>query len=419
MWKNFKFVYNRLNEKLWFRPLIFCVLSIGAAFLASLADGLNLGSWLPSIDKDSLKDLLSTLSDSMLVIAIFAVASMLSAFSAAGNSATPRSFRLIASDDLSQTALSVYIGAFIFSIVSGISLKNGFYGDEGVFTLFVLTLLVFALVILTFLRWVERISKLGRLDHTVEKVEKATHDAFTFRIRHPLMGASPIADREWQQNIYAERVGYVQTIDFETLQAAAIEHNNIIRLNCLPGSFVTPDKPIAFLQYVLNDRSKLDLIRGAVAVGRTRVYEEDPRFGLIALSEIASRALSPGINDPGTAIAIIGTHVRLFAAAASIPPGEIDQKVKYNRVQAAPLLMEDLFEDAFRPIARDGAGNVEVMIRLQKAFRTLAMQPNEKMKSMAVLYSQACYERAAEAIDFEPDLRQLKALKMTAGSKKH
>jgi uncharacterized membrane protein len=38
-----------------------------------------------------------------------------------------------------------------------------------------------------------------------------------------------------------------------------------------------------------------------------------PRFGLITLSEIASRALSPAVNDPGTAIQIISSHVRLFS----------------------------------------------------------------------------------------------------------
>jgi uncharacterized membrane protein len=44
-----------------------------------------------------------------------------------------------------------------------------------------------------------------------------------------------------------------------------------------------------------------------------RYFHEDPRFGLITLSEIASRALSPAVNDPGTAIQIISSHVRLFS----------------------------------------------------------------------------------------------------------
>ena len=81
-------------------------------------------------------------------------------------------------DDVSQNALSTFVGAFIFSIVGSIALKNGYYGEAGYFTLFVLTILVFAGVILVFLRWVERISKLGRLEHTITRVEAATVRAF-------------------------------------------------------------------------------------------------------------------------------------------------------------------------------------------------------------------------------------------------
>jgi uncharacterized membrane protein len=157
---NLKFFLKRLRNKLWFRPLIFCVLSIGAALIAHVADGSFVVEIAPKIEKSSLEDLLTNISGSMLVIAIFAVGSMLSAFSAASTTATPRSFKLVVADDVSQNALSVFIGSFIFSIVATVALKNGYYGEAGIFTLFVLTLLVFTGVILTFLKWVERILKL-------------------------------------------------------------------------------------------------------------------------------------------------------------------------------------------------------------------------------------------------------------------
>ena len=220
MQNKIKFLFKRVKEKLWFRPNIFAILSIGAALLAHVADGYELGSWLPSIKKDSLIDLLETIANSMLVIAIFAVASMLSALSAQ-RSATPRSFQLIASDDLSHNALSVFIGSFIYGIVAGVSLKNGFYGEAGLFTLFVFTLFVFALVILTFLRWVKRISKLGRLDHTDEKVEDATVQAFKYRHCHPFLGGSPLTDHPHLQEVYSSKIGYVQTIDMDALQKVA------------------------------------------------------------------------------------------------------------------------------------------------------------------------------------------------------
>jgi uncharacterized membrane protein len=88
---------------------------------------------------------------------------MLSAYTAASTTATPRSFKIVITDDVSQYALSTFIGAFIFSIVATVAMDIGYYNQAGKFILFLITLVFFLLVILTFLRWVDRISRLGRL----------------------------------------------------------------------------------------------------------------------------------------------------------------------------------------------------------------------------------------------------------------
>jgi uncharacterized membrane protein len=122
------FIYfHRLREQLWFRPLLFCLASVAVALFAHKADGTRLDKLVPSINTASIKGLLDTISASMLVISIFAVASMLSAFAAASNTATPRSFKIVVTDDMSQNALSVFIGSFIFSIVATVALDNGYY----------------------------------------------------------------------------------------------------------------------------------------------------------------------------------------------------------------------------------------------------------------------------------------------------
>jgi uncharacterized membrane protein len=62
--------------------------------------------------------------------------------------------------------------------------------------------------------------------------------------------------------------------------------------------------------------------------------------------------LSPAVNDPGTAIQIISSYVRLFSLWAE---PEKKQRKPYDRIAVPELTIEDLFEDAFRPLARDGA----------------------------------------------------------------
>jgi hypothetical protein len=157
MWDHLSFVIKRLRERLWIKPLIICVLSIGAVFLANLMDKTELGRFVPEITKESIETLLEIMASSMLVIATFAVASMVSAYASASSSATPRSFPLIIADDVSQNALSAFIGAFIYSVVAIVALMNGHYqAKAGLFTLFVLTMGVFAVIIVTFIWWVDR-----------------------------------------------------------------------------------------------------------------------------------------------------------------------------------------------------------------------------------------------------------------------
>ena len=192
MKKKITIYYNKISQQLWFRPLLFCLFSVFGALLAHEADGIGMSEFVPKIDTESIKGLLDTISSSMLVISIFAVTSMISAFSSASNTATPRSFKVVVTDDVSQNALSVFIGAFIFSIVATIALDNGYYQKSGRFILFLFTLLLFTVVILTFLRWVDRISRLGRLEHTIHQIEMVASKSLTTYIKHPYLKANPI-----------------------------------------------------------------------------------------------------------------------------------------------------------------------------------------------------------------------------------
>lgn len=146
MGDRFWFLLNRISERLWVRPLAMCVLSITGVFIARAADHFGLATYVPNISEGSLESLLDIISSSMLVMATFAVGSMVSAYASASRTATPRSFVLVVADDVSQNALSSFIGAFIFSIVALVALKNDYYDHAGRFALLVLTLLVFPLL---------------------------------------------------------------------------------------------------------------------------------------------------------------------------------------------------------------------------------------------------------------------------------
>lgn len=410
-----RFLLQQLGKLLWIKPLIISLLSVAAAFLAKLTDDLGLDTWLPKVSPGSVETLLSVMASSMMVIATLAVASMVAAYASASSTATPRSLKLVIADDLSQNALSTFIGAFIFSMVSLTAVKNQYYGDAGLFTLLALTALVFFIVIATFVRWVDGIARLGRVGTTVDTVERTAANAMCRRRDAPaLCGIPATEDTPTGEKLFSLEVGYIQHIDMAQLQDCACEWQDRIRLVVLPGTFVTPDRPLAFIRSASGEmtESKRKKLLKAFLVDNERTFEDDPRFALVVLSEIASRALSPAVNDPGTGIDIIGRLVRLFVLWGQPHQEDVNKSDEggphYDRIEVPLLSVDDMFDDAFSPIARDGAAMVEVAIRLQKGLRALANLGNEPLRKAALKYARLALQRAEQGLDTAEDIEAVR-----------
>jgi uncharacterized membrane protein len=410
------FALNRLREKLWVKPLLLCLVSVAGVGLAELNDRLAPAAVLPDISADTLETLLRIISSSMLVIAVFAAGSMLSAYASAGTVATPRAFAVVVADDISQYALSTFIGAFIFGIVALIAVINGVYGRTGRFTLFLFTLLVFAVVVLSFVTWVDRIARLGRVTNTIDRIEKVAARALLDRGRRPTLGALAYgADTSVGPGavpIRGSSVGYVQRIDLAALQLAAEAGDADVFVDALPGTFITPDRVLA---RVLSSRplepELLERCGAAFLIGDQRTFDDDPRFGLVVLSEIASRALSPAVNDPGTAIHIIGCFVRLFtdwAACCRETERKSERRPRYGRVVLPELALEDLFEDAFQAIARDGAACLEVGLRLQKGLSLLRLLPVPGIEQVAMDHARLALHHGEKAMRLSEEVNRLR-----------
>lgn len=406
-----RFLYRRLGEQLWIRPLMFCLLAVLAAFAAAMADRLDVHDLFPKMEHDTVEKLLSIIAASMLGVATFAVGSMVSAYASVSNSATPRAFTLVISDDVSKTALSTFIAAFIFSVIALVAIKTGFYGRTGLFIVFAQTIFVLGWVVFVFIRWVDQIARLGRLGTTIDRVEKAAEAAIVWRRLAPHLGAMPaVHNDDLGEPIFTDQVGYVQHINIEALQSCAKKYDCVLTVAAMPGAFMAPGRAVAFAR-MKTKTTQIDrpAVVKAFTVGHDRTYEEDPRFGLIALSEIAGRALSPAVNDPGTAIDIIGTFVRLFALWVS--PVEFDEEAgQYDQIYVPALTIDEMFDDAFTAIARDGAGSIEVVIRLQKAFLSLSATGHPDLIKAARKHSERALARAKMALKLPEEVERVESL---------
>lgn len=363
---------RRLPREIWFRTTAF---TIGAVILA-LAAGF-IGAALPwrvvvDLGQGSLDSLLQILASSMLAVTTFSITAMVTAFSSATTNATPRATQLFVEDKTSQNALSTFLGGFVFSLVGIIALSTGYYGDEGRTILFAGTLVVIGFIVAALLRWIAYLVRFGRMGDVIDRVENAATATMRRAAEQPAMGAVPVTSAESVEGtrVFPAQTGYVTHIDLPALERLAVDAGAPLIVLGVPGGRVGPRHPLAALPPGNWPDDAGDTIRQAVRIAPHRDYENDPRLGVIALSEIASRALSAAVNDPGTAIEVVAALERVFVGFLQTAPD--DDVPQYPHVRMPAVRLDDLVVDAFRPLARDATEHVEVQVRLQKTLATLA-----------------------------------------------
>lgn len=410
MLTRWRLALSKVTKRMWFRSTLYGALGIITTLAGAFLKFLIPAGLATRIGADSVGNILGILAASMLTVTTFSLSTMVSAYGSASSSATPRAARLLIEDTRAQGALATFIGAFLFSIVGLIALSTGIYGDSGRLVLFGATIAVIIVITFTLLRAIEQFSRFGRVGETVDLVERATRSSMRRRADDPRLGgaaATSVGDAALQ--VFGHRVAYVEHIDINRLNEVAEQQELRVHLLCQPGTFANPARPLVAVEGDLPAEARAALI-DAFVFADARSIDNDPRYGLVVLAEIAQRAMSPAVNDPGTCIDVIGTSVRLLCAwgdrSAEMAMGEI----RYPRVHVPSLDARDMFEDAFTPIARDAAGSLEVNIRLQKAFSALAQSADPIVATAARHHARLALSRALEALAFEQDRETLKAV---------
>ncbi|WP_158234173.1 DUF2254 domain-containing protein [Oceaniglobus indicus] len=395
---------RRLSRLIWVRSSLIALLGVIAAAGSGVLSPLVPEKIAKAIEPEAVEKLLEILASGMLAVVIFSLSVMVSARQSASSQVTPRSHQLINEDTTTQNVLATFLGAFLFSLVGVITLRTQVYaGDAAAITLF-FTLIVITLMIVAILRWISHLADLGSVVETTRKVEEAAVSGMQSWLNNPCMGGSPLNHAPRGTPIAARRTGYVQHVDMSKLDDLVTPSGGALYLVARPGSFVSVGQPIAHRTADMDE----DAVHDAFTIDDARRFDQDPRFGLIVLSEIAQRALSPGINDPGTAIDVLTRHQRLMESYRDGVDGEEVEPI-HPMIFVPPLKIASLFRDAFDPIARDGAGMVEVQIRLQHVLASLTRDgADDDLSRAARATSKRSLERAMLAIELDHDKTRLK-----------
>ena len=399
-----QWVIRLLTRKMWFRAALFCVFAVALALAGALIGHAISYDFAAKVGSKSVDNILNVLASSMLAVTTFSLSVMVSAYAGATSSITPRAVQLLIEDTRAQNALATFLGSFLFAIVGIIALSTGVYGETGRVILYAGTILVIIVIVVTFVRWIEHIARFGRVGDTIDRVENAATAAVRAMTQRPRFGPRQRAVMPDGATIVRhDRIGRVTHVDVPTLAKVARQIGGTITLMALPGTLVDPARGLVWSTVPIDHRQECR-IRAAFTIANHRAFDHDPRFGLVVLSEIASRALSPAVNDPGTAIAVIEAGTRVLAAMLRHDPVERTEGI--GHVVVPPFAFPDLIEDLYRPIARDGAGTIEVGIRLQKSLAALCVIAAEATADCALEAADAL-DRARAAMTSERDRERL------------
>ncbi|MGD9615063.1 MAG: DUF2254 domain-containing protein [Alphaproteobacteria bacterium] len=207
------------------------------------------------------------------------------------------------------------------------------------------------------------------------------------------------------------RAGYVQAIQFADLTAAAAAADVLVVLYFRAGHYVVPGaREMAVYPGERLDEALATEIRGAIITGVHRTPVQDPDFSLRHLDEIADRALSKGVNDPYTAVAVID---RLSASLCklmdrALPGGVFRDERGVLRVVCTQSTYAGLIEASFNQIRQNGAGMPIIVLHLLEAIDRIAEHVQLPTQHAALLeQAQVIMEAARRSVPDDFDRRKI------------
>ncbi len=358
-----------LSETFWLIPALMVVLGIGGALglvevdRSGLIPRSLLEGWLYDGGATGARTLLGAIASSTIGVAGTVFSITIAALSLAAGQMGPRLLRNFTRDRGNQLTLGVFLGTFSYALIVLRSVRTE--GEGGFIphlSLSVGIALAFVCVA-TLVYFVGHMAGRINVDTVIELVSDDVNSAIrrlTTDRRQPAQppamvwrDAVPIAD---------PRRGYLQQLDEAGLASWAAENQTAILLLVRPGDYVFPGAPIALMLPPVEGAG--EAIRNATALGAHRVSSFDLRFAVRQLVEVAVRALSPGVNDPYTAISVLD---RLGAALCEMEPVFLPSGVSLVRervVLVVPQIQYDqLLNTMFHMIRQSAAGNTAVLMR--------------------------------------------------------
>ena len=359
--------WQLLGEVFWILPAL---IVLACAFLAFALLGVDQHGLVPqwlldspliySGDATGARTLLGAVASSTISVAGTVFSITIAALTLAAGQMGPRLLRNFTRDRGNQATLGVFLGTFSYALL----ILRTVRGDAGGFTphasLSFGVLLAFVCVGML-IYFVEHIA--GRIN--VSTVIDLVSDDVGEAVRHLTVDKLPASrpthlDFAGGQVVAQDRCGYLQHVDDDGLADWASDNSVAVHLLVRPGDYIFPGAPFAVV--LPPHPEAVEAIKDATALGAKRLAAQDLEFAIRQLEEVAVRALSPGINDPHTAMSVL---VRFGVVLCDLAPrffvgGVTERNGRIVLVRSASTY-DGLLDSMFHLIRQNAAGSAAVL----------------------------------------------------------
>lgn len=389
----FRALVEQIRSSLWFLPAVLAALAVLTALSLVEVDQAWLSRWMESHGwarsggPEAATAIMSTIAGSMITIGGVVFSMTLVALSLASSQFGPRLLKNFMRDRSNQFVLGVFIATFAYCSVVLSSIRHG--DTDGFVPQFsVLFGLLMALVSLGFfIFFIHHVATSVQGNEVIARVMQDIDDGIdrAFPKTKQVGGdsaAPAVSDKVSRLPVHCTQDGYLQQIDFDALVCSAQAQDVVFAMACRPGHYRFCGQPLLWVDTpakALDDRLE-GTVNAAMVFGNQRTPTQDLEFSIDQLVEIAARALSPGVNDPFTAIVCIDRLGSAFARIAQrpLPTNFLNDEAGALRLRLQASTYSELLDAAFHPIRQASRSNVAVSIRLLDVFEALtSMAPRE------------------------------------------
>lgn len=439
---------EQLRSSYWFIP---AVMALAALFLSLFSTSLDRwigpdwqgGFIVAASNPDGARAILTAIAGSMIGVAGIVFSVTMAAVVYASGQYGPRLLTNFLSDRGNQVTLGTFTATFVFSIMvlRTIQSPDGSPGAVGVAAhgfvphlalVIAIALALASIAVLIF--FIHHVPTRIHISNVIRDIGETLLAGIDERYPRAVgTGAGdrkeaedawwqlpaafrPGADRGGAAPEYGEVVsnmrGYIQFLDEKTLMSAARRHTVIIRLDVRPGSFLFEGALVCDVWPAerLTDDVARDIL-SAIATGARRTPAEDMLFMVDELVEIAARALSPGVNDPYTAMGCIDWVSAALAEIAGRPtpdPLRTDEDNKL-RIVAEPLGFGEYLRLSLGGIREYAAGDKLAAVHFLSTIELIGRRCSRGSHLLALTREADCLLELSRAKLHGPSLREVEA----------